>query len=72
MKLYREKEIQKMERKRIRSNFLKFVEGLFIGLSIGTLFGILFAPKSGKEVIKDLKKQKNKVIEGGKKFAKRD
>jgi len=40
--------------------------GLLIGGALGALAGILFAPKSGKELRKDIKKKGNEILEDGK------
>jgi gas vesicle protein len=42
-----------------------FLKGLLIGGALGALAGILFAPKSGKEMRSDIKKKGNKIIKGG-------
>jgi gas vesicle protein len=39
---------------------------LFTGLAIGAIFGILFAPKSGKETRSDLAEKGEKLMEMGK------
>jgi gas vesicle protein len=40
---------------------------LFTGLAIGATLGILFAPKSGREIRIDLKKDGRRLVETGKK-----
>ena len=40
-----------------------FLQGLFIGGLFGALAGILFAPKSGKELRSDLKEKGSKTFE---------
>jgi gas vesicle protein len=40
--------------------------GLLIGAALGALAGILFAPKSGKELRHDIKKKGNEILEDGK------
>jgi gas vesicle protein len=42
------------------------VAALFIGLIMGGILGILFAPKSGKETRKELIEKSEKIIEKGK------
>ena len=42
------------------------VRALFIGLAIGVVLGILFAPKSGKETRNDLMDKGERLIEMGK------
>ena len=41
------------------------VKALFIGLAIGAIFGILFAPKSGKETRNDLAEKGERLMEMG-------
>ena len=43
-----------------------FCMGLLIGGALGALAGILFAPKSGKEMRSDIKKKGNKIVKDGK------
>ena len=43
-----------------------FLKGLLIGGAVGALVGILFAPKSGKELRSDIQKKGNKIIKDGK------
>jgi gas vesicle protein len=43
-----------------------FFKGLLIGVPLGVLAGILFAPKSGKELRYDIKKKGNKILKEGK------
>ena len=43
-----------------------FFKGLLVGGALGALAGILFAPKSGKEMRSDIKKKGNKIIKDGK------
>jgi gas vesicle protein len=52
-----------MEEQGTKINFLK---GLLIGGALGALAGILFAPKSGKELRSDIKKKGNEIIKDGK------
>jgi len=42
------------------------VRALFIGLAIGVVLGILFAPKSGKETRNELTEKSEKLMEMGK------
>ena len=42
------------------------VIALFTGLAVGAIIGILFAPKSGKEIRNDLKEKSEKLLEAGK------
>ena len=43
-----------------------FLKGLLIGGTLGAVAGILFAPKSGKELRSDIQKKGNKIIKDGK------
>ena len=43
-----------------------FFKGLLIGGALGALAGILFAPKSGKDMRSDIKKKGNKIVKDGK------
>ena len=43
-----------------------FFMGFLIGSVLGALAGILFAPKSGKEMRPDIKKKGNKIVKDGK------
>ena len=43
-----------------------FLKGLLIGGAVGALVGILFAPKSGKELRSYIQKKGNKIIKDGK------
>ena len=49
-----------------RSNGGGVVIALFTGLAIGAIFGVLFAPKSGKETRNDLMDKGEKFMEMGK------
>ncbi|HAR49635.1 MAG TPA: hypothetical protein DCR81_05965 [Smithella sp.] len=51
------------EQEKTKVNFFK---GLFIGGALGALAGILFAPKSGKELRSDIKDKGNKILNDGK------
>jgi gas vesicle protein len=51
------------EQEKTKVNFFK---GLLIGGALGALAGILFAPKSGKEMRSDIKKKGNKIVKDGK------
>jgi gas vesicle protein len=51
-----------MEEQGTKINFFK---GLLIGSAVGALAGILFAPKSGKELRSDIKNKGNKIIKDG-------
>ena len=42
-----------------------FFKGLLVGGALGALAGILFAPKSGKEMRSDIKKKGNKIVKDG-------
>jgi gas vesicle protein len=44
----------------------RFFMGLLIGGALGALAGILFAPKSGKELRSELKEKGNEVLKEGK------
>ena len=43
-----------------------FLRGLFIGSVLGALAGLLFAPKSGKELRSELKQKGTEVLEEAK------
>ena len=43
-----------------------FFMGLLIGGALGALAGILFAPKSGKELMSDIKEKGSEVLKDGK------
>jgi gas vesicle protein len=43
-----------------------FYKGLLIGSTLGVLAGILFAPKSGKELRADIRKKGNELLKDGK------
>jgi gas vesicle protein len=45
---------------------IHFFKGLLIGSALGALAGILFAPKSGKELRSDIKKKGNEILKDGK------
>ena len=45
---------------------INFFKGLVIGSALGALAGILFAPKSGKELRSDIKKKGDKIVKDGK------
>ena len=42
-----------------------FFKGLLVGGTLGALAGILFAPKSGKELRSDIKKKGDKILKDG-------
>jgi gas vesicle protein len=44
---------------------INFFKGLLIGSALGALAGILFAPKSGKELRSDIKKKGNMILKDG-------
>ncbi|MGA3085483.1 MAG: YtxH domain-containing protein [Thermodesulfobacteriota bacterium] len=52
-----------LENEKDCGNFLK---GLVIGSFLGAVAGILFAPKSGKELRSDIKEKWNEVFKDGK------
>jgi len=43
-----------------------FLKGLLIGGFLGVLAGVLFAPKSGKELRSDIKEKGSEVLKGTK------
>ena len=43
-----------------------FLRGFFIGSALGAIAGLLFAPKSGKELRSDIKKKGSEVLEEAK------
>lgn len=64
------KRIQERHEAQLRkTGFLKFIEGLFFGVSIGTLIGLLIAPQSGKDTITDMRSKseaiKDDVVDKG-------
>jgi gas vesicle protein len=51
-----------MEVKKIKYNH--FLTGLFIGGTLGGMAGLLFAPKSGRELRTDIRKTGQMAVEG--------
>jgi gas vesicle protein len=51
------------EQEKTKNNLFK---GILIGSALGAAAGILFAPKSGKELRSDIKKKGNKILKDGK------
>jgi gas vesicle protein len=49
-----------------RSNGGGVVIALFVGLAVGAILGVLFAPKSGKETRNDLMDKGERLMEMGK------
>jgi gas vesicle protein len=45
---------------------MNLFKGLLIGTAVGALAGILFAPKSGKELRSDIKQKGNEILKDGK------
>jgi len=43
-----------------------FFKGLLVGGALGALAGILFAPKSGKELRSDIREKGNEILKDGK------
>jgi len=67
------KSIEQRHEEELRKwSFIRFFEGLLFGLSIGSLIGLLAAPKSGKETIVDIKSKsselKDEAIKKGRKI----
>ncbi len=60
------KRYEELERRRKRTNGIKFCEGLLIGTAMGLLAGIMLAPKPGKETFEDIKGETLKLVEKGK------
>ena len=55
----------KKEEERSGSSFTDILITLAVGLSVGFIVGILFAPKSGKETRKEIKEKSEEVIKKG-------
>jgi gas vesicle protein len=72
MSLFTKSIEQRHEEELRKWSFIRFIEGLLLGLSIGSLIGLLSAPKSGKETIVDIKSKsselKDEAIKKGKKI----
>jgi gas vesicle protein len=72
MSLFTKSIEQRHEEELRKWSFIRFFEGLLFGLSIGSLIGLLAAPKSGKETIVDIKSKssdlKEEAIKKGKKI----
>lgn len=70
MNFFRDRQAAKFESEIKKASILKFLEGLFIGLSVGSFIGVLLAPKSGKDTLEDIKygsvKLKDGLVEKGK------
>ena len=49
-----------------RSNGSVAVIALFAGIAMGAIFGMLFAPKSGKEIRNEIVEKSEKLMEIGK------
>jgi gas vesicle protein len=49
-----------------RNNGSGVAIALFVGLAVGAIFGILFAPKSGQETRNELMEKSEKLMEMGK------
>lgn len=46
----------------------KFIGGIFFGVSLGLLLGILVAPKAGRDTIGDIGKAKDDLVDKSKKI----
>ncbi len=57
---------EQLEAKRRRTNAMKFAEGIIIGGLVGAIVGLLIAPKSGKETVKEISVEAQKLIKEGK------
>jgi len=70
MRFLRDRIMERHEAELHKARILKLLEGLFLGLSIGSFIGVLLAPKSGRDTLVDIKntstKFKDEVIEKGK------
>jgi gas vesicle protein len=53
------------EESRGGSSFTDILITLTVGVSVGFILGILFAPKSGKETRKEIKEKGGEIIEKG-------
>lgn len=60
--------IEELERKRRRSNVLRFFEGILIGSAVGVLFGILFAPRPGRDTMDEWSEEARRLYEKGKSY----
>jgi len=58
------KEGFRMEEGQIKTNGSRFLRGLLIGGVLGGIAGLLFAPKTGKELRADLKERGSTVFKG--------
>jgi len=63
MSLFTKSIEQRHEEELRKWSFIRFFEGLLFGLSIGSLVGLLAAPKSGKETIVDIKSKSSELKE---------
>jgi|LGVF01.1.fsa_nt_gb gas vesicle protein len=72
MKFFRDRLGERYEAEMRKISLLRFLEGLFLGFSIGSFIGLLLAPKSGKDTLLDIKntsvRLKSDVVEKGKSF----
>lgn len=72
MSLFTKSIEQRHEEELKKWSFIRFIEGLLFGLSVGSLVGLLVAPKSGRETIGDIKSKsyelKDEAIRKGKKI----
>ena len=63
MSLFTKSIEQRHEEELKKWSFIRFFEGLLLGLSIGSLIGLLTAPQSGKETIVDIKSKSSELKE---------
>ncbi len=64
MGIFRNRLTERHEVEIRKASILRFLEGLFLGLSIGSLIGLMLAPKSGKDTLLDIKNTSNKLKDG--------
>jgi len=72
MNLFTKSIEQRHEEELRKWSLIRLIEGILLGLSIGSLMGLLAAPKSGKETIEDIRSKsyeiKDEAIRRGKKI----
>jgi hypothetical protein len=61
MRFFRDRLTERHEVEIRKVGILRFLEGLFLGLSIGSFIGVMLAPKSGKDTLIDIKNTSNRL-----------